>query len=229
MRWSDFNWNFEIGGKHTMKKQIDVLSPEFDRRMGLQQKEFDAVKQLAKDWDRLSMTPPVDDDYSEVRHAYESGLSALIDALRANGRLAERDFMSRLHEANVSRGKRWHPSGLVSWSLSDWFTAMAGEVGELGEVMTQAGAYLMALEGFTALAAKSGTLGNVVKKLNRARDGLKGNKESELTLRQQLSSEAADILIYLELFCQVANIDLTEATRDKFNEVSERNGFPERL
>ena len=185
-----------------MKKQIDVLSPEFDRRMGLQQKEFDAVKQLAKDWDRLSMTPPVDDDYSEVRHAYESGLSALIDALRANGRLAERDFMSRLHEANASRGKRWHPSGLVSWSLSDWFTAMAGEVGELG---------------------------NVIKKLNRARDGLKGNRESVAELEAMLPKECADVLIYLELFAQVAGFNLVAATRDKFNEVSERNGFPERL
>lgn len=112
------------------------------------------------------------------------------------------DFMTRLHEQNASRGKRWHPSGLVSWSLSDWFTAMAGEVGELG---------------------------NIVKKLNRARDGLKGNKETPEQLRVMLGKEAADILIYLELFCQVAGIDLVQATREKFNEVSERNGFPERL
>jgi len=125
---------------------------------------------------------------------------------RLHGELIRRgwplDFMSRLHEANASRGKRWHPSGLVSWSLSDWFTAMAGEVGELG---------------------------NVVKKLNRARDGLKGNKETAEELRAMLAKEAADILIYLELFSQVAGFDLVEATREKFNEVSERNGFPERL
>lgn len=28
------------------------------------------------------------------------------------------DFVLRLHEQNASRGKRWHPSGLVSWSLA---------------------------------------------------------------------------------------------------------------
>jgi NTP pyrophosphatase (non-canonical NTP hydrolase) len=184
------------------REKIDVMSPEWHRRMVLQNAEFEAVKQLAKDYERLSLTPPVDDDYPEIRHGYESGLSTLIDALRASGRLAERDFMGRLHEQNASRGKRWHPSGLVSWSLSDWFTAMAGEVGELG---------------------------NVVKKLNRARDGLKGNKETPGELHAMLAKEAADILIYLELFAQAANFDLVEATREKFNEVSERNGFPERL
>jgi NTP pyrophosphatase (non-canonical NTP hydrolase) len=221
-----------FGERANMSQKIDVMSPEFNRRMKLQAAEFEAVKQLAKDWDRLSMTPPVDDDYLEVRHGYESGIETLIAVMRANGRFGvqkDNDFMTRLHEANASRGKRWHPSGLVSWSLSDWFTALAGEVGELGEVVSQIGLYLMALEGFTALSAKSGTLGNIIKKLNRARDGLKGNKESELTLKQQLAKEAADILIYLELFCQVAGVDLVAATRDKFNEVSERNGFPERL
>lgn len=174
-------------------------------RIALQNIEFDALRQLNKDFERLCLTPPVDDDYPQVRQGYESGLGFFIDALRANGRLApvqSQDFMMRLHRENASRGKRWHPSGLVSWSLSDWFTAMAGEVGELG---------------------------NVVKKLNRARDGLKGNKESEPQLRAMLAKEAADILIYLELFAQVAGFDLVQATREKFNEVSERHGFPERL
>lgn len=184
---------------------IDVLSPEFDRRLALQNKEFDACAKLARQFGRLQMTPPVDDDYPEVRHCYESALRSFIEAMRENGRFPDiqpGDFMERLNIQNRSRGKRWHPSGLVSWSLSDWFTAMAGEVGELG---------------------------NVVKKLNRARDGLAGNKESVGELSQMLWKEAADILIYLELFCQVAGIDLVAATREKFNEVSERNGFPERL
>lgn len=185
---------------------MTIDGPEFDRRLALQNKEFDACAELAKQWGRLKYTPPVDDDYPEVRRCYESALRSFIEALRENGRfslyLEVNDFMTRLHEQNASRGKRWHPSGLVSWSLSDWFTAMAGEVGELG---------------------------NIVKKLNRARDGLKGNKETPEQLRVMLAKEVADILIYLELFCQVAGIDLVAATRLKFNEVSERNGFPERL
>lgn len=184
---------------------IDVLSPEFDRRMVAQNKEFDACAELSKQYCFLARTPVVDDYYPQARHCYESALRSFIDALHSNGRfhtVKGDDFMMQLREKNASRGKRWHPSGLVSWSLSDWFTAMAGEVGELG---------------------------NIVKKLNRARDGLKGNKETPEQLRVMLGKEVADILIYLDLFCQVAGIDLVAATCEKFNEVSERNGFPERL
>jgi NTP pyrophosphatase (non-canonical NTP hydrolase) len=179
------------------------MSPEWDRRMAAQKAEFDAMAELAKQWRRLELTAVVDDDYPQVRHEWESALSAFIEAMQRNrGMTYHSDFMVRLHEQNASRSKRWHPSGLVSWSLSDWFTALAGEVGELG---------------------------NVVKKLNRARDGLKGNKETREELRSMLVKEAADIFIYLELFAQVAEFDLMEATVAKFNEVSERNGFPERL
>jgi hypothetical protein len=38
-----------------------------------------------------------------------------------------------IHEfsrVNRQRAKRWHPKGLDSWSLSDWATALAGEVGD---------------------------------------------------------------------------------------------------
>lgn len=133
---------------------------------------------------------------------YNFSSDRLLAELRRRCYPVSTDFMTCLHEANAARGKRWHPSGLVSWSLSDWFTALAGEVGELG---------------------------NVVKKLNRARDGLKGNKETQAQLRDMLAAEAADIFIYLELFAQVAGFDLVQVTVDKFNEVSERNGFPERL
>jgi NTP pyrophosphatase (non-canonical NTP hydrolase) len=185
--------------------QKPVWDAETDRRMALQRAEFDAADKLAIQIRRHSLTAPVDDDYPEVRSDYECALRNFIDALRANGRLApvqKGDFMTRLRVENASRGRRWHPSGLVSWSLSDWFTALAGEVGELG---------------------------NVVKKMNRFRDGLTGNKESIAELTAMLPKECADILIYLELFSQVADFDLVEATTQKFNEVSIRNGFPERL
>jgi len=60
---------------------------EFDRRMALQNAEFDTLRELIKQWRRVELTPVVDDDYPEVRHGYESALSTFIDALRANGRL----------------------------------------------------------------------------------------------------------------------------------------------
>lgn len=90
----------------------------------------------------------------------------------------------RLREINDRRAQHWH--GDKVWSLSDWMTALVGEVGEAA---------------------------NVIKKLNRIRDGLPGNKEgvTETSLRTDLVAE------------------LAEATRAKFNEVSKRLGFEERL
>lgn len=102
---------------------------------------------------------------------------------------------------NRTRAERWHPAGLDSWSLADWYTALSGEMGELG---------------------------NVIKKLNRIRDGLVGNKETESDLHAALWREAADVYIYLDLFAQRAKFDLTTAVCQKFNETSEKNGFPER-
>lgn len=109
---------------------------------------------------------------------------------------------ARVSEVSLNRCLRWHPGGLNSWSLSDWFTALAGEVGEAG---------------------------NVIKKLNRVRDGMVGNRETPDYLRVALGKELADCYLYLDLLAQAAGVDLAEAVCEKFNEVSTRNGFPERL
>jgi NTP pyrophosphatase (non-canonical NTP hydrolase) len=103
---------------------------------------------------------------------------------------------------NRTRAERWHPQGLKSWSLADWAVALAGEMGELC---------------------------NVIKKLNRERDGLIGNKETPSELQTALWKETADVYIYLDLFAQAAGFDLSTAIRLKFNEVSERNNFPDRV
>jgi NTP pyrophosphatase (non-canonical NTP hydrolase) len=109
-------------------------------------------------------------------------------------------------QVNLARCLRWHPAGLNSWSLSDWAVALAGEVGEACDV---------------------------IKKLNRLRDNLVGNhKASQLTnesLMGELANELADVYLYLDLLAQAAQIDLPAAIRAKFNVVSERNNFPERL
>jgi len=103
---------------------------------------------------------------------------------------------------NLQRCLRWHPQGIESWSLSDWAVALAGEVGELC---------------------------NVIKKLNRIRDGLPGNKESPEQLLANLGPEIADVFLYLDLLCRRAGLVLESAVRDKFNATSQRLGFPERL
>jgi NTP pyrophosphatase (non-canonical NTP hydrolase) len=117
------------------------------------------------------------------------------------GLLTFNDF----NNANVSRCLRWHPSGIDSWSLSDWAVAVTGELGEAC---------------------------NIIKKLNRIRDGLVGNQgddnNAEL-LKSKLGKEFADVVIYMDLIATAAGISLAACIIQKFNEVSERNGFPERL
>lgn len=106
---------------------------------------------------------------------------------------------------NLARCLRWHPDGIASWSKSDWAVAIAGEAGEMC---------------------------NVVKKLNRLRDGLAGNHGEDVShakLIAKLGQELADVVIYCDLLAQREGLNLGELVRSKFNEVSERNNFPERL
>lgn len=95
------------------------------------------------------------------------------------------------------------PSGfnhkLTDWSLSDWMTALMGELGEAA---------------------------NVAKKLNRVRDGIPGNKETEAELRAKLGQELADTFIYLDLTFQRLGLDLGEVVTDVFNAKSQQIGSP---
>lgn len=109
---------------------------------------------------------------------------------------------AELRETSLTRCERWHPGGINEWSLSDWFTATIGELGEAA---------------------------NVAKKLNRVRDGMTGNAESEEELRAQLADEIADVAIYLDILAASEGIDLAAAVARKFNATSEKVGFPERL
>jgi len=103
-------------------------------------------------------------------------------------------------KANVTRCLKWHPEGIESWSPSDWVTAIVGELGEMA---------------------------SFVKMRNRERDGLPGNKFSPTD--EQIAKEAADVLTYLDLFCAAQGIDLGKAAILKFNEISERVGFSDRI
>lgn len=87
---------------------------------------------------------------------------------------------------------------MSSWSLSDWMTATMGELGEAA---------------------------NIAKKLNRVRDGIPGNSETEGQLRQKLADEFADTFIYLDLMCQSQGIVLADATQRKFAITSQKIGY----
>lgn len=110
----------------------------------------------------------------------------------------------------VNRARSESPAGfnhlLASWSLSDWMTGLMGELGEAA---------------------------NVAKKLNRVRDGVKGNEvlvgQSPAELRQKLTHELADVFIYLDLTCQYLGVDLADAVIETWNEKSRQLGYPVRL
>jgi NTP pyrophosphatase (non-canonical NTP hydrolase) len=89
---------------------------------------------------------------------------------------------------------------LDSWSLSDWMTAAAGELGEAA---------------------------NVIKKLNRVRDGISGNTATPTELREQLAEELADVAIYLDLLAQAAGFDLETIREAKFVKTSAKLGYKE--
>ena len=104
--------------------------------------------------------------------------------------------------SKANRTRCEHPEGfnhpLATWTLSDWFTATMGELGEAA---------------------------NVAKKLNRVRDGIKGNSESPQQLRNMLADELADTFIYLDLLAQSEGINLEDAVRDKLNRTSRKIGY----
>lgn len=68
-----------------------------------------------------------------------------------------------------------------------------------------------------------------MKKLNRERDGIVGNTKTKEELLADLGEEIADTVLYLDLLAAAAGIDLELEIVKKYNRVSEKNNFPERL
>lgn len=91
---------------------------------------------------------------------------------------------------------------LEQWSESDWMTALVGEVGEAA---------------------------NIVKKLNRYRDGVRGNKAPIEDLKDQLRKELGDVFVYLDLLCQLLDFNVGDAAKEVFNSKSKEIGYSEVL
>ncbi len=116
-------------------------------------------------------------------------------------------FLHRLRRINRERRLHWHPEDApveTQWSSGDWSNAMMGEAGEAA---------------------------NVVKKIRRLETGVKArNSYSSFSmLVMDLGDELADMIIYADILAERYNIDLEAAIIRKFNAVSEREGFNERL
>lgn len=113
--------------------------------------------------------------------------------------------LSVLRETNLIRANRWHKGGLAEWSVNDWLAAFGGEAGE-------------------AL--------NAGKKHRRILSGLQqhGDVPEDLEVAEQkIMEELADAVIYADLVASRLGRSLAAAIIDKFNAISVREGFPERL
>jgi NTP pyrophosphatase (non-canonical NTP hydrolase) len=129
-----------------------------------------------------------------------------------------------LRQTNVTRCNHWHngfPDNDDGWGSSDWSNAMQGEMGELAEV-------------FARLVAHSGQVGNLVKKTRRIDHRLIGNRgaDQDITvgeLLDKLGTEAADVVIYLDLLMAYFRRDLGQAVAKKFNRVSDELDLPYQL
>lgn len=116
--------------------------------------------------------------------------------------MSEMSF-DELRIVNVARCKRWHPPESTPWTAADWSNAMCGEAGEFA---------------------------NVVKKIRRHETGAinKGDPSIE-ELKKMAASELADTVIYADLNAAHLGIALGEAIKEKFNAISVKFGFPEKL
>lgn len=145
---------------------------------------------------------PMSLDHAVAQNINKSALDAALDEHATLTAFNESNLdFARLREVSSVRSKRWQ-GGSEPWSLSDWGVAAGGEMGEML---------------------------NIIKKLNRVRDGMIGNNVSEVNLRVELANEIADTIIYLDLLAASIDISLSAAIITKFNATSVKNKLPERL
>lgn len=124
-----------------------------------------------------------------------------------------------LSAANRARCQRWHPGfpDDETWTGADWSNALGGEAGELAEAALVVVAY-------------AGKVQNTVKKIRRYEMGTNTDVDKPLEeLLADLDAEMADVGCYLDLLATKYGRDLAGAIVAKFNAVSERQGFPDRL
>ncbi len=107
------------------------------------------------------------------------------------------DFLRLLRLADLARQREWY-TGAARVDLAYRGNELAGECGEAC---------------------------NVIKKLERARLGVRGSTAS----RQDLADELADVIICVDLIAGDCHIDLEEAVRAKFNATSEKYGLETRI
>jgi NTP pyrophosphatase (non-canonical NTP hydrolase) len=117
-----------------------------------------------------------------------------------------------LRAANRARQLEWDKNAQITPAYRG--NELAGEMGEVLE---------RALD-LIVLAAAAGRVANTIKKLERERLGIGGSRSTVA----QLAEELADLKICADLVAMSYDIDLEQATRDKFNATSEMMGLKTR-
>lgn len=142
-------------------------------------------------------------DYSGIAYAEHPG-AALLARMERLEAVARRLTFEAFSDANRTRCES--PDGfnhpLNAWTASDWMTAVVGELGEAA---------------------------NIIKKINRYRDGIPGNRETEVELRTKLQSELSDTFIYLDLLFQFFGFRIEQAVTATFDAKSAEIGYPVRF
>lgn len=153
-------------------------------------------------------------DVEEAKRRLQAAIASQFTRALAEAVAAERATLSpsltfrMLADANRLRADRWHHGDMNLWSPNDWAVALAGEVGEAC---------------------------NALKKLRRVEDGIAQVSDEGRLLDSRakaiavIAEELADTMLYLDLVAQRLGIDLEAATIAKFNSVSAKYDFPERL
>ena len=118
-------------------------------------------------------------------------------------------LFEEFRQINEQRAKRWHDGDIAMWSISDWLMAMVGEAGEACNA------------------------GKKLRRIEESISNLSADADRQLSTRDQaldkIAEELADTVIYCDLVAARIGRRLEDAVRKKFNEVSIRYGFPERL
>jgi NTP pyrophosphatase (non-canonical NTP hydrolase) len=132
---------------------------------------------------------------------------------------------------SMKKRKRKDPATVLANKMQEYFAKLNAERNILGELRRKnperCKAFGHAVHDMpvtfwaTALAGETGELCNLIKKVERG--------DNILSIHEQLSKEAADIVIYLDLLCTKLDIDLQAAIIQKFNEVSDRVNSPIKL
>lgn len=138
----------------------------------------------------------------DERDALIISMRVIESALRAEQQEQEpSDFLHRLRQLNKERCEQNFKHSITSWNIMEWGCALAGEAGELC---------------------------NVLKKIQRERDGIAGSRiDGDST--KAIADELADVIIYGDLLAELCGIDIAEAVANKFNETSAKVDYKQTL